>query len=52
MGSMLFNTSAQDPLTLATITILLGVVALVALGLSQLRGNLMKSHRIVNRASW
>jgi putative ABC transport system permease protein len=30
MGSMLFNTSAQDPLTLATITLLLGAVALVA----------------------
>jgi putative ABC transport system permease protein len=30
MGSMLFNTSAYDPLTLATITILLGAVALVA----------------------
>jgi putative ABC transport system permease protein len=30
MGSMLFNTSAQDPLTLASITILLGTVALVA----------------------
>jgi putative ABC transport system permease protein len=30
MGSMLFNTSAQDPLTLGTITLLLGVVALVA----------------------
>jgi putative ABC transport system permease protein len=30
MGSMLFNTSAQDPLTLATITVLLGAVALIA----------------------
>jgi putative ABC transport system permease protein len=30
MGSMLFNTSAQDPLTLGTITLLLGAVALVA----------------------
>jgi putative ABC transport system permease protein len=30
MGSMLFNTSAYDPLTLASITLLLGVVALVA----------------------
>jgi len=30
MGSMLFNTSAQDPLTLGTITVLLGAVALVA----------------------
>jgi putative ABC transport system permease protein len=30
MGSMLFNTSAQDPLTLGTITILLAAVALVA----------------------
>jgi putative ABC transport system permease protein len=30
MGSMLFNTSAYDPLTLATITVLLGAVALVA----------------------
>jgi putative ABC transport system permease protein len=30
MGSMLFNTSAQDPLTLGAITVLLGVVALVA----------------------
>ena len=30
MGSMLFNTSAQDPLTLGTITFLLGAVALVA----------------------
>jgi putative ABC transport system permease protein len=30
MGSMLFNTSAQDPLTLGTITILLAGVALVA----------------------
>jgi putative ABC transport system permease protein len=30
MGSMLFNTSAQDPLTLCTITLLLGAVALVA----------------------
>ena len=30
MGSMLFNTSAQDPLTLATITLLLGAVALIA----------------------
>lgn len=30
MGSMLFNTSAQDPLTLASITLLLGAVALVA----------------------
>jgi putative ABC transport system permease protein len=30
MGSMLFNTSAQDPLTLGTITVLLGFVALVA----------------------
>ncbi len=30
MGSMLFNTSAQDPLTLASITLLLGGVALVA----------------------
>ena len=30
MGSMLFNTSAQDPLTLGTITLLLGFVALVA----------------------
>jgi ABC-type antimicrobial peptide transport system permease subunit len=30
MGSMLFNTSAQDPLTLGTITILLGFVALIA----------------------
>ena len=30
MGSMLFNTSACDPLTLASITLLLGAVALVA----------------------
>jgi putative ABC transport system permease protein len=30
MRSMLFNTSAQDPLTLASITLLLGAVALVA----------------------
>jgi putative ABC transport system permease protein len=30
MGSMLFNTSAQDPLTLGTITLLLAAVALVA----------------------
>jgi putative ABC transport system permease protein len=30
MGSMLFNTSAQDPLTLTSITLLLGGVALVA----------------------
>jgi putative ABC transport system permease protein len=30
MGSMLFNTSAYDPLTLASITVLLAVVALVA----------------------
>jgi putative ABC transport system permease protein len=30
MGSMLFNTSASDPLTLATITVLLALVALVA----------------------
>ncbi len=30
MGSMLFNTSAYDPLTLGTITVLLGAVALVA----------------------
>jgi putative ABC transport system permease protein len=30
MGSMLFNTSAYDPLTLASITLLLAVVALVA----------------------
>jgi putative ABC transport system permease protein len=30
MGSMLFNTSAYDPLTLATITVVLGAVALVA----------------------
>ena len=30
MGSLLFNTSAYDPLTLATITIVLGAVALVA----------------------
>jgi putative ABC transport system permease protein len=30
MGSMLFNTSAYDPLTLTSITLLLGVVALVA----------------------
>ncbi|HWM26399.1 MAG TPA: ABC transporter permease [Chthoniobacterales bacterium] len=30
MGSLLFNTSAYDPLTLATITVLLAVVALVA----------------------
>jgi putative ABC transport system permease protein len=30
MGSMLFNTSAQDPLTLGAITLLLGAVALVA----------------------
>jgi len=30
MASMLFNTSAQDPLTLGTITVLLGAVALVA----------------------
>jgi putative ABC transport system permease protein len=30
MGSMLFNTSAQDPLTLGLITLLLGVVALIA----------------------
>ena len=30
MGSLLFNTSAQDPLTLGTITLLLGVVSLVA----------------------
>ncbi|MEN3368365.1 MAG: hypothetical protein V7609_508 [Verrucomicrobiota bacterium] len=30
MGSMLFNTSAQDPLTLGMITLLLGAVALIA----------------------
>jgi putative ABC transport system permease protein len=30
MGSMLFNTSAYDPLTLATITVVLATVALVA----------------------
>lgn len=30
MGSMLFHTSAHDPLTLATITLLLGAVALIA----------------------
>jgi putative ABC transport system permease protein len=30
MASMLFNTSAQDPLTLGTITLLLGAVALIA----------------------
>ena len=30
MGSMLFNTSAYDPLTLASITVLLAAVALVA----------------------
>lgn len=30
MGSMLFNTSAYDPLTLGSITVLLAVVALVA----------------------
>jgi putative ABC transport system permease protein len=30
MGSMLFNTSAQDPLTLGGITLLLGAVALAA----------------------
>jgi putative ABC transport system permease protein len=30
MGSMLFNTSAQDPLTLGGITLLLGFVALIA----------------------
>jgi len=30
MGSMLFNTSAYDPLTLMSITLLLGAVALVA----------------------
>lgn len=30
MGSMLFNTSAYDPLTLASITLLLGAVALIA----------------------
>ena len=30
MGSMLFNVSAQDPLTLGTITVLLAAVALVA----------------------
>jgi putative ABC transport system permease protein len=30
MGSMLFNTSAQDPLTLSMITLLLGAVALIA----------------------
>jgi ABC-type antimicrobial peptide transport system permease subunit len=30
MGSMLFNTSAYDPLTLGTITLVLGVVALIA----------------------
>ncbi len=30
MGSMLFNTSAYDPLTLGTITLVLGTVALVA----------------------
>src|SRR4051812_22081483 len=30
MGSMLFNTSAYDPLTLASITVLLGAVALIA----------------------
>ena len=30
MGSMLFNTSAYDPLTLGTITILLAAVALIA----------------------
>jgi putative ABC transport system permease protein len=30
MGSMLFNTSAYDPLTLTSITLLLGAVALVA----------------------
>jgi putative ABC transport system permease protein len=30
MGSMLFNTSAQDPLTLGSITVLLAGVALIA----------------------
>ena len=30
MGSMLFNTSAYDPLTLMSITLLLGAVALIA----------------------
>jgi putative ABC transport system permease protein len=30
MGSMLFNTSAYDPLTLTSITLLLGAVALIA----------------------
>jgi putative ABC transport system permease protein len=30
MGSMLFNTSAYDPLTMTSITLLLGAVALVA----------------------
>src|SRR5256885_15201756 len=30
MGSMLFNTSSYDPLTLSTITLLLGAVALIA----------------------
>jgi putative ABC transport system permease protein len=30
MGSMLFNTSAYDPLTLLSITLLLGAVALIA----------------------
>ena len=30
MGSMLFNTSAYDPLTLSSITLLLGAVALIA----------------------
>jgi putative ABC transport system permease protein len=30
MGSMLFNTSAYDPITLTSITLLLGAVALVA----------------------
>jgi putative ABC transport system permease protein len=30
LGSMLFNTSGQDPLTLGTITLLLGAVALIA----------------------
>ena len=30
MGSILYNTSAQDPLTLATITLLLAFVALLA----------------------
>ena len=30
MGSMLFKTSAQDPLTLGTITFVLATVALIA----------------------